>query len=193
MFRRRQIWLWGGVALAAVWIVAGAVIWLVRGQRMTADKTIAYLKVHPLNSLPADERRQVIAEAADRVNRLSFDERQRFRNNGEQHRWFEQLNEAERRQYIEQTLPKGVKQTMASFNEMPRQKRKQIVNRALTDMERLRGEIETPEALLLLSDETVRRVVEEGIKSCYSNANEDTKLDLQPLLEQIQHIMQMGR
>lgn len=193
MSRRRQIWLWGGVAIVAVWLVAGGAIWVIRGQKMTADKTIVFLTEHPLRDLTDAERQQVIAEAADCVNRLSFDERQRFRNNREQRRWFEQLNEAERQQYIERTLPKGVKQTMNAFNEMPRQKRKQIVTRALTDLERFRDELESPEAMLLLSDETLRRVVEEGMRSSYSNATEDAKLDLQPLIEQIQHIMQGGR
>ncbi len=193
MFRRRKIWLSGVVTIAVVWLVAGSVIWAMRTQRVTADKTIAYLKTHPLEGLTPAERQEVIAEAIDRVNRLSFDERQRFRSNLEQRRWFVQLDDVEQRLYIEKTLPKGVKQTMASFNEMPRTKRKQIVNRAMINLEGFRDAIESPEAQLLLSDDTVRRLVEDGIKSCYSNANEDAKLDMQPLVEQIQHIMQMGR
>jgi hypothetical protein len=193
MFRRRHIWLSGGVVIAAVWLVAGSAIWALRSQKMTADKTIVFLKEHPLRDLTDAERQQVIAEAADCVNRLSFDERQRFRNHREQRRWFEQLNDAERQQYIERTLPKGVKQTMSAFNEMPHQKRKQIVNRALVDMERFRDELDSPEAMMLLSDDTVRRVVEEGMRNCFSNATEDAKLDMQPLIEQIQRIMQGRR
>jgi len=181
------------MSLAAVWVVAGVVIGLVRTQRMTAGRTIEYVTMHPLNGLADAERQPIIAEVADRVNRLSFDERQRLRHRHELRPWLEQLTDAEQQQYIERTLPKGVKHTLTSFNGMTRAKRKQIVNRALIDMERLRGEVENTDAILLLSDEAVKRVIEEGLNSFYNDASDETRLDLQPLVEQIQHIMQMGR
>ncbi len=181
------------MALTAAWIVAGAAIWLVRGQQMTADKTIDYLKAHPLHGLTATERQPVIEEMADRVNRLPFEERQFFRYNDELRRWFEQMNETERRYYIDRTLPKGMKQMMAAFNEMTPQKRRQMIARALADLERYRGESEKPEGKRALPDQTVKRVVEEGMRSFFSDASAETKLDLQPFIEQIQSIMQSGR
>ena len=44
-----------------------------------------------------------------------------------------------------------------------------------------------------LSDANLKRMVDEGMKTFIRDANADTKLDLQPLIEQMQNIMQMSR
>jgi len=193
MLHRRRVWCWGVTTLLLVWLVAGLAIWLLREQRMTPEKIVLYLKEHPLNGLSASERQHVISAAADWVSRLSFEDRQRIRNDRELRRWLEQLTESERRYYIETTWPKGVQQTMKAFNAMPAQRRKRLVQRALVDMERLRTEMDNADLLLAFSDDTVRRLVEEGLNHFYQEASDEAQLDLQPLIEQIQHLLQMGR
>ena len=190
MMQRRHIWIWGGVAVVTVWLMAIAGIWFARGQRMTAEKAVDYLKAHPLNGLSEPDRQRVIAGMASRVNRLTFEERQKFRYEGKLRKWFEDMTDAERRQYIDMTLPKGVKQMMEAFNEMTPAKRKQVVNRAMADLNRVREEIGRQDAEGALSDQTVKRLIDEGMKSFISDANAETKLDLQPLIEQMQSIMQ---
>ncbi len=105
--------------------------------------------------------------------------------------WFEELTETERIRYVELTLPRGLQQMMEAFNEMPPAKRKQIVNRALNDLARAREEM--PDAPPALSDENFQRIVDEGMKSFIRDANAETKLDLQPVIEQMQQIMQGAR
>ena len=190
---RRQVWWWGAAALAGVWLVAAAGIWLVRSQRMTADKAVVYLRQHPLRSVPAGDRQKIVEGMADRVNRLSFEERQRFRYEGRLRQWFEDMTEDERRHYLDLTLPKGLKQMMEAFNAMEPAKRKQVVNRALADLDRHRGEIAPNDVNKAMSDDNVKHLIDQGMKSFYTDASADTKLDLQPLVEQIQSIMQMGR
>jgi lauroyl/myristoyl acyltransferase len=160
---------------------------------MTAEKAVDYLKHHPLQGLPAAARNRIVEGMAERVNRLTFEERQKFRYEGSLRKWFEEMTEAERRRYIDLTLPKGMKQMMEAFNKMEPAKRKQVVNRALNDLERHRGEIAPKDVNKAMSDENVKHIIDQGMKSFYTDANADAKLDLQPLIEQIQNIMQMGR
>ena len=191
--KKRRIWIGGVGALLAVWALAVLGIGLARAQRMTAGKAITYLEAHRLPSLPEPERERVIAGMAERVNKMSFDERQKFRYEGPLRQWFEDLTPAERVRYLDLTLPKGLKQMMEAFNEMPRARRKQIVSRALVDLERMRDEVGGREAQPVLSDENLKRLVDEGMKAFIRDASADTKLDLQPVIEQMQNIMQMTR
>ena len=188
-----RVWKWGVLALAGVWLLAGLGFWIVRAQRMTAAKAVTYLHAHPLPGRSPAERAQVIAGMATRVNQLSFEERQKFRYEGRLREWFEAMTAAERLQYLDLTLPKGMKQMMEAFNKMPPEKRKQIVSRAVADMGRVRDETGSPEAQQAMSDENLKRIVDEGMKTFIRDANAETKLDLQPLIEQMQNIMQSSR
>lgn len=190
MLKRRQVWIWGAVAVAVVWLLAIAGIWFARSQRMTAEKAVDYLKAHPLTGLSEPDRQRVIEGMANRVNRLTFEERQKFRYEGKLRKWFEEMTDAERRRYIDLTLPKGVKQMMEAFNEMTPAKRKQVVNRAMADLNRVREELGRQDAEGSLPDQALKRIIDEGMKSFISDANAETKLDLQPLIEQMQSIMQ---
>ena len=101
--------------------------------------------------------------------------------------------DAERGRYLDLTLPKGLKQMMEAFNGMPPARRKQIVTRAVADLSRVREEIRSQDVGDAMNDQTVRRIIDEGMKSFYADASAETKIDLQPLIEQMQSIMQTGR
>ena len=192
---RRRIWFGGALALLAVWALAAIGIWAARSQRMTAEKTIAYAHDHSFDGLSAADRQRVIDELAGRVNRLSFEERQKFRQQGDMRQFFESLTDAERAHYLDLTLPKGFKQMMEAFNDMQPAQRKQIVNRALADLSRARENIDPNDHdhwHTALSEQSTQRIINEGMKSFLSDANAATKIDLQPLIEQMQAIMQSG-
>jgi hypothetical protein len=100
------------------------------------------------------------------------------------------MTDAERDRYLDLTLPKGLHQMMEAFNEMKPAERKRLVNRALADLERLRAEAIDEEIETGLSDSQFQRMVDEGMKSFYSEASASVKIDLQPVIEQVQAIMQ---
>jgi hypothetical protein len=192
---RRRIWLRGILALLAVWALAAIGIWAARSQRMTAEKTIAYAHDHSFDGLSAADRLRIIDGLADRVNRLTYEERQKFRQQGDMRKFFETMTDTERAHYLDLTLPKGFKQMMEAFNDMQPAQRKQIVNRALADLSRARENMDPNDHDHLhtaLSDQSTQRIINEGMKSFLSDANAATKIDLQPLIEQMQAIMQTG-
>ena len=69
-------------------------------------------------------------------------------------------------------------------------KRKQVVNRAMADLNRVREELGRQDAEGSVPDQALKRIIDEGMKSFISDASAETKLDLQPLIEQMQSIMQ---
>jgi lauroyl/myristoyl acyltransferase len=190
---RRQLWAWTAAAVAAAWIAAAAGIAFFRSQRVTAEKVIAYLGEQPLRGLPAAERMRRVEGLADRVNRLDFDERQKFRLEKGIRRAFLEMTDAERNRYLELTLPSGMRNMMEAFNKMTPQKRKKVVDRAVHELARLSEHGDRAEMEKALGDENVKKIAAEGMKAYLSEASAQAKLDLQPLLEQVQNILQMGR
>jgi hypothetical protein len=72
---------------------------------------------------------------------------------------------------------------MESFNKMDPVKRKQIVNDALERMKDNPGPGGAPSG----KDAVIaQHVIDQGLKSFYRDANADVKLDLAPLVEQMQ-------
>ncbi len=193
MSTRRQLWLWTILGVAAAWIAAVAGIMIFRGQRVTAEKVVGYLEEKPLRSLSVEERARRIEGLAARVNRLSFDERQKFRLEKRIRRTFLEMTDAERARYLDLTLPRSMRNMMDAFNQMPPHKRKQVVNRAVVELSRASEQGDRVEMEKALGDENLKKIAAEGMKAFLSEANSQTKLDLQPLIEQVQNILQMGR
>ena len=135
-----NVWLKTLLSLAAVWLLAfGAVHWL-HASKPTAASITDYLKHTNLASRSPGERARILQRAADQLNELSFDERQRLQRSGDTHRFFDALTPAEQSRFLDATLPNDFKQLMEVFNQMEPAKRKEFVNHALDDMKKHEGE-----------------------------------------------------
>ena len=95
------------------------------------------------------------------------------------------MNRNEQDQYLDRTLPQGFEQMMQAINEMSREQRRALVNEALRDMneEIARG---TPRR----EDLPMQRIIDEGMRSYLSDASAEAKLDLQPLIQRMQAVLQ---
>jgi len=188
-------WVWGVGAIGLIWVIAAAGVWMARTQTPTAEKIIAYVDAHPIETLTGAERQEVIDGLADRVNRLPFAERQKMRMTGSVERFYRNMTPEERSDYLDRTLSKGMRQLMLAFNEMSRDERQRIVDEAMLDMQRFREEVQAGRAPDRdgLEQENAEKFVNEGLRAYLSEANAETKLDLQPLVEQMQMIMQESR
>lgn len=179
--------------MAGIWMVAFAGIWVARRQTVTAEKTVAYVHAHPLAFQKDRDRRAIIENVADRVNHLTFEERRKFRLEKDLRTFYESMTNEERSRYLDLTLPKGIQQAIQAFNEMPTDKRKRIIQRAVSDLQRAQAEMNHGDLDKALSDENVKKIIDRGIRAYWSEANAAAKIDIQPLIEQIQAIMQGAR
>ncbi len=170
--------------LVAVWALAAGVIWLVRAERPTPAKIEAYLAANPLEAREPRDRAEVIEAMAAKVNRLEFDERRELQQTQRARDFFEAMNGEEQSRYLDLTLPEGFKQAMLALNKMTPEKRKQLVERALENIEK-GGPPEDADAPPV-DEAMMEKIVAQGVTSFYEDANAEVKMDFAPVIEQIQ-------
>lgn len=200
MSQRQRTVVWAAVAIGMVWLLAWGGYTLASSRRVTADKVRRYVESVSLATLQGDARARAIQRLADQLNALSFEERRRARLEGLWQDWFRQMTEAEQSQFIEATLPTGFKQMIASFEELPEERRQRAVDDALRRLrEASQGLAETGRAggrsgdAPVFSEQMQQQVATIGLKAYYSQSSAQTKAELAPLLEELQRQMQSGR
>jgi 7-keto-8-aminopelargonate synthetase-like enzyme len=75
---------------------------------------------------------------------------------------------------------------MKAFNQMSREDRKKAVDKALVDMKRNNADDRNMDKLRQDDQQVFETVVEKGLSAYYEDASTETKLDLEPLMEQMQ-------
>lgn len=171
--------------ILAIWAVAGVVVYLARSAKATPESVLAYTAAHPMDQEPAENRQQVLEKTASQLNQLTYEQRREVRLGKKMDAFYKGLSPEEQSRFLDLTMPAGFKQMMDAFNKMDPVKRKAVAERALEDMRR-QGEEGAPPR----DDPNMKKMVEHGLHSFYSDASAETKLDFAPLIEQMQHNMQ---
>ena len=182
-------WLKIGLVLCAIWAVAGGAIYLARSAKPTAQSVAAYIQGNDINSKAGEDRKKMIDRVSAMMNRITLDERQELRREHVTDNFFRSLTPDEQAAFLDATLPTGFKQMMDAFNKMDPAKRKELVDRTLTEMRKHEGD-QPPRNI---DDKNVQKIVDQGLHSFYSDASADVKLDLAPVIEQMQKNLQGGR
>ena len=199
---RRQRPIFVAIALLVVaWVVAIAGYTLAKNSKMTADKLRAFAQSVDLGKLSGDARAKAIRELADKLNRLSPEERRKARRERIWQPWFDGMTEDEKGMFIDATMPTGFKQMLASFEQLPEERRRRAIGDA---MKRLREAQEegkedggTPAESRtngppVLSEELQQKITKIGLKTFYSESSAQTKAEMAPLLEELQRAMESG-
>jgi len=174
-------WLKIGLALCVIWVIAGGAIFLAHSRKPTAESITAYVNKHPIDSLAGAGREKTIENVEGMLNRITREERQKLREERVTDKFFKALTPEEQSAFLDATLPTGFKQMMESFNKMDPKKRKEFVDHALEEMKKRQGE-DHPQNL----DANAKKIMDQGLRSFYSDSSADVKLDLAPLIEQMQ-------
>ncbi len=181
-------WFKAALALVAVWLVAGLGIWWLHATKPTPQSVTAFLDASGLDGKSGRDRERTIRRAEDQLNDLTPQDRQELQKNGSTRRFFGALTKDEQSAFLDATLPADFKQMMDVFNKMDPAKRKEFVARAVEEIKKHAGEDPPPGV-----DDALRgKIVDQGLKSFYADANADTKIDLAPLIEQMQRNLQFG-
>jgi len=199
---RKRALLWAAAGLATIWVLAISGYNIARNLRVTGERVRAYVEGVDLSKLSGADRAAALKKLADMLNRLSYEERQQLRLGRTAEKWFLQMTEEEKGEFIEATMPTGFKQMIAAFEEQPEDKRKRTIDEAL---KRLREANErVPQGQVAgadsgtnrpppLSPELEAKVRTLGLKSFYSQSSAQTKAELAPVLEELQKLMESGR
>ena len=181
-------WIKTTLALAAVWLVAGLGIWWLHATKPTSQSVTAFLDGSGIAAKSGRDRERTIQSAENQLNDLNPEQRGELQRNGSTRRFFGALTREEQSAFLDATLPADFKQLMEVFNKMEPAKRKEFVARAVDEMKKHAGDGPPPG----VDDNMRAKVVDQGLKSFYADANADTKIDMAPLIEQMQHNLQFG-
>jgi hypothetical protein len=176
--------------LAAVWLIAGGVMWWAKANKPTPESLAAYVEKTSIEGQSPAQRTKEMEKISKQLNSLTYEQRREVRMNRKLDKFFRQLNPDEQARFLDLTLPEGFKQMMEALNKMTPVDRKRFVNRALKDMQEQEGQAPEGSREKFDQDPHVQRIVDEGLKSFYSEASAATKMDLAPLIEQFQHNLQ---
>jgi hypothetical protein len=187
----RLPWIKFVVVFVAVWAIVGGLIFWARGAKPTPEKVRQYLDTHPVADLAPKDRAKVMETIADQLNRLPYEQRREVRMSRKLDSFFRTLSPAEQSRFLDLTLPTGFNQMMDALNKMTPEKRKEFVDKALADMKKHEDD-EVPEDKRQL-DTNGQKIIDQGFKSFYSQASAETKMDVAPLIEQLQRNMEHVR
>jgi hypothetical protein len=182
-----------GAGILLIWLIAGAGMKISKGQQPTVEKVAAHVE-QPLPPVTMVEARaEYIDRLARQVNGLDFENRRQLGMRRVLDDTFSAMTIDERNRFLDETLPQGFEQIIERFNRMEPVERQAAVERAMADLQALESGAGTDDIRRTrerLEDGTLKRVIGEGFEAYLQNASAETKLDLAPLIEQIQRNMQ---
>lgn len=194
--------MWAALGLIVIWGLSFAGYKISTNLKMTAEKVRAYIASVDLSRLSPADRARALKALADKLNRLSREERQQLRLGRFGEGWFEQMTEEEKSAFVEATLPTGFKQMITAFEELPADKRRRTIDDALKRLREASASapggaegmpggsgVNRPP----ISPELEAQVRTIGLKTFYSQSSAQTKAELAPVLEELQRAMESGR
>jgi len=186
------------VLLLLVWGAVSGVRMLVGTQRVTADKMAKAIEAanfedwSELEVLPANAqskgRHKMIIEIADMVNGLDFAEREKARDKRIGENFFRKLAQPEKEMFIDLTLEKSMETFIKALDALDPEQRRKFVEDGLREIEDGLTEAEMKRTREM-SEDLLRRITDEGMKSYFENASADTTIDLAPLMEAMDEVM----
>ncbi len=159
---------------------------------MTADKVRVYVESVDFSQLTGDARARAIRKLEDDLNALSYEERQKLRLQHTIRSWFDQMTEEEKSQFLEATLPTGFKQMINAYQQMPEDKRRRLIDNTMKNLQKANSQAQPNGGTNgpALSPELEAKVRTIGLDTFYSQSSAETKAELAPVLEELQHQME---
>jgi len=137
----------------------------------------------------AESREKRIREIAELTNRLDFQEREKNRENREGEAFFRKLNEREKELFVDLTIMESMNRFMSALDELKPAERRRFVQQGLKEIEEGKTAEEMARAEAL-GKNLLDRISQEGMRAYFDKASADTKLDLAPLMEAMNEVMQ---
>jgi hypothetical protein len=188
--------------VALIWLVAAIGYLLAKNSKMTAEKVSAFVQGTDLTKLSGAARARALKKLADKLNALPYEERRKARLERAAGGWFDQMTEDEKGAFIEGTMPTGFRQMLTAFEQLPDDKRRKTIDDTLRRLRDAQNQLPAGEGEgqdagsnrpPVLSDELQAKVRNIGLKTFYSQSSPQTKAELAPVLEELQHVMESGR
>jgi hypothetical protein len=192
--RRHRILLQTALLLALIWGGVAALRAFAGSKQVTAEKVNREIEAAAFEDWSGREgtdpaRETKLREIAGLVNRLDFAERQKTRDDRTTENFFRRMSPPEKKLFIDITVRESMGKFMEAMDALPPEKRKEFVQQGLREIESGKTEEEMARAREL-GDDLLETVANEGMRAYFEKASADTKLDLAPLMESMNEVMQ---
>jgi len=194
------------LTVLVIWVAAVVGYTISKNAIVTADKVRVYVETVDLSKLSGADRAKALKKLADMLNALSAEERREARMEHVTWNWFNQMTEAEKADFLEATMPTGFKQMLTAFEQLPEEKRHRTIDETLRRMRETQQRLGTnavpsgtntlasgTNRAPVLSPELEAKVRSIGLQTFYSQSSPQTRAELAPVLEEMQHVMESGR
>ena len=198
LMQQRKIILQAVAAIALVWLTVFAIRSWAGSKKITAEKIDAVIDSaefanwssgDQFDTKTTDKREKKIREIANLTNQLDFQEREKNRKNRSGDKFFRLLNPSERNLFIDLTVAESMNKFMQALDQMPAAERKKFVAQGLAEIEKGKT-AEEIERTKELGEDVLEKITQEGMRAYFEKASTDTKLDLAPLMESMNDVMQ---
>jgi hypothetical protein len=181
------------IATAAI-LLTWALCWsgyvLARRSKMTAERVNQYANAMHLEKLSAAERFKKLHELVDRLNALSMEERRKWRFDQD---LFRQLTDEEKDWFVDAVMPAEMHQALDDFEKLPKEERQKQIDDAIKELKAHSANAANRQPDVVLSPDLDKKVRTMGLKALYSGSSAQTKVELMPLLLEVQHQFESGR
>ena len=183
--------------LLAVWVVVWGVRSFAGDRKITAQSVDQELRglnftdwsENPGTTAERGRREEGIRRVSEMYNRLDFTEREKNRESRSGEVFFKKLDQGEKELFINLTIVESMNRFMEALDQMPADQRKRFVEKGLEEIREGRTE-EEMERAEEMDDKLLTKISEEGMRAYFDKASADTKLDLAPLMEAMNEVMQ---
>jgi hypothetical protein len=192
--RRHRILLQTVLLLALIWGGVAALRAFAGSRQVTAEKVNREIEAAAFEDWSERDgtdtaREKKLREIAGLVNRLDFAERQKTRDDRSTERFFRRMSAPEKKLFIDLTVRESMGKFMEAIDALPPEKRKEFVEQGLREIQSGKTEEEMARAREL-GDDLLETIAGEGMRAYFEKASVDTKLDLAPLMESMNEVMQ---
>jgi hypothetical protein len=187
------------VLLAVIWGAVWGIRHVAESRRLTAASLAARISAakfddwssysQPPDETQAKDRDKHLREIAGMVNRLDFVERQKSREDHTPEQFFRRLSGSEKKEFIDLTVRESMGKFMEALDKLTPADRRKFVEQGLEDIRKGKTADDMARAQEL-GDDVLETITNEGMRAYFEKANTDTKLDLAPLMDSVNEVMQ---
>ncbi len=192
--RRSRVLIQTFLLLAVIWAGVAGIRAIAGSKQITAEKVAAQIDEAALADWSERggtdaTREKKLRDIAGLVNRLDFAERQKTRDDRSSERFYRLLSNDEKKLFIDLTVRESMGKFMEAIDGLPPEKRKEFVEQGLKEIQSGKTAEEMARAKEL-GDDLLETIAGEGMRAYFEKASTDTKLDLAPLMESMNEVMQ---
>jgi hypothetical protein len=194
---RRSVVIKAVIALALVWVVVWGVRAWAGSRKITAEKVTREIQAGRFEDwsggegspAEAERRQNEILRISELIVNLDFKEREKNRQNRQGEEFFRKLSPGEKELFLNRTVLETMNRFMEALDDLEPAERRRFIQQAMREIDEGRTKEEMDRAQKL-DPNLVDRISQDGMKAYFSKADADTKLDLAPLMEAMNEVMQ---